>query len=103
MKVGVQGLGQKFSLAGLPLVVLYAGATCSTLPWLPALQKLQLGFFVFLYLLVHNLPQLHIHAVIFSPLEFLCIVLLEETYAQVQALQQRVPRPRYQPVLHSGI
>ena len=35
---------------------------------LPALQKWQLGFLVFLYLVVHNLPQLYMHAVIFSPL-----------------------------------
>ena len=33
------------------------------------------------------------HAVIFSPLWFLCILLLEETFVQVQALQQRVPGP----------
>ena len=34
----------------------------------PALQKWQLGFLVSLYLFVHNLPQLHRHEVIFSPL-----------------------------------
>ena len=54
---------------------------------------------VFLYL-VHNLPQLHMHAgsFFFSPLEFLCILLLEETFVQVQALQQRRPGPRFLPV-----
>ena len=31
-------------------------------------------FLVFLYLLVQNLPQLHMHAVIFSPIQFLCTV-----------------------------
>ena len=62
------GFGPSLSLADLPthLVVVCAGARCHELPWLPALQKLQLGFFVFLYLLVHNLPQLHMHAVIQS-------------------------------------
>ena len=34
----------------------------------------------------------------FSPLEFLCILLLEETFVQVQALQQRRPGPRFLPV-----
>ena len=32
-----------------------------------AVQKWQLGFLVFLYLVVHNLPQPGIHAVIFTP------------------------------------
>ena len=38
------------------------------------------------------------HAVLFSPLQFLCILLLEEMFVQVQALQQGVPGPRSQPV-----
>ena len=33
-----------------------------------ALQKWQLGFLGFFYLIVHNSPQLCMHAVIFSPL-----------------------------------
>ena len=33
------------------------------------------------------------HAAIFSPILFLCILLLEERGVQVQALQQRVPGP----------
>ena len=57
-----------------------------------ALQKWQLVVLVILYL-VYILPQLHRYAVIFSPLEFLCILLLEETFVQVQALQQRAPGP----------
>ena len=40
-----------------------------------------------------NLPQEHMHTVIFSPIQFLCILLLEERCVQVQALQQRVPVP----------
>lgn len=40
----------------------------STLFLLPALQKWQLVFLVFLYLVVHNLPQLCMHTVIFSPM-----------------------------------
>ena len=33
------------------------------------------------------------HAVIFSPIQFLCILLLEEQCVQGQALQQRGPGP----------
>ena len=40
-----------------------------------------------------NLPQGHMHTVIFSPVQLLCILLLEERCVQVQALQQRVPGP----------
>ena len=68
-----------------------------------ALQKWQLGFFGGLFLsFVQNLPQLCMHAVIFSPLWFLCILLFEERVVQVQALQQRVPGPRSQPVSARG-
>ena len=56
------------------------------------------GFLISLYLLVHNLPQLCMHAVIFSVLEFLCLVLLEEMFVWIRALQGRVPGPRSQPV-----
>ena len=37
---------------------------------------------------------------VFSPRWFLCISLLEETWVQVHALQQRVPGPRSQPEYH---
>ena len=59
-------------------VVLTAGSMCGPLLLLPALQKWQLGFLAFLYLFVYNLPKLGMHEVIFSPLQFLCILLLEE-------------------------
>ena len=55
-------------------------------------------FSVFLYLIVHKLPQLHIHAVIFKPLQILCILLLGNI-CQVQILQQSVSGHRSQPVL----
>ena len=42
------------------------------------------------------------HAVIDSPLQFLCILLLEETFVQVQVLQQRVPGPRKCGTLTTG-
>ena len=63
----------------------------------PGSSEMAVGFLVFLYL-VHNLPQLCMHAVIFSPLWFLCILLLEKVFVWVQALQQRVPDPRSQSV-----
>ena len=53
------------------------------------LQKWPLGS---LYL-VQNLPQLGMHVVIFSPIQFLYILLLEERCVQVLALQQKGPRP----------
>ena len=73
-----------------PLVVLYAGDMHNTLLLISALQKRQLGFLVSFYLIVQNLLQLHMHAVIFSLLYFLRILLLEENFVQVQALQQMV-------------
>ena len=41
-----------------------------TVVFAPALQKWQLGFFFFCHYVffVQNLPQLHMHTVIFSPL-----------------------------------
>ena len=42
---------------------------------------------------VQNLPQLSKYSVIFSPLQFLCILLLEDRFVQVHALQQKVPGP----------
>ena len=71
-------------------MVLCAGGMHSTLLLLLALQKWQLGFSLFVSF-VQNLPQLHMLTVIFSPLEFLCVLLPKETFVQVQALQQRVP------------
>ena len=50
----------------------------------------QFGLFVSF---VQTSPLLHMQAVIFSPMHFLCILLLEETFVQVQALQPRVPSP----------
>lgn len=64
----------------------------STWILLLALQKWQLGFLVFLFL-VRNLPQLRTHSVISSPLPFLCMLLPQEVFVQVQALQQRVLVP----------
>lgn len=73
----------------------------STLLLLPVLQTWQLGggwvgfgfLFVCLFLVVPSLSQLCTHAAIFSPLQFLCILLPKETFVQEQALQQRVPGP----------
>ena len=48
-----------------------------------ALQKWQLGFLAFLYPIVHNLPQLCMPAIIFSPVQFLSVLFLEEIFVQV--------------------
>ena len=52
----------------------------------PGSSEVSAGFLVFLYL-VGNFPQLCMHAVIFSPIHFLCILLLVEKFVQVQAPQ----------------
>ena len=48
----------------------YHGFAPDTLLLLPALQKWQLDFFGLFISFVQNLPQLRMHAVIFSPLGF---------------------------------
>ena len=72
----VQGSGQRGGLGDLPPLwwwcVLEAHIVpcfCSRCPAF-ALSSLEVavGFLVFLYLLAHDLPQLPMHAVIFSPL-----------------------------------
>ena len=52
-----------------------------------------IGFFRSLHLLVQSLPEMHMHTDIFSPVQFLCILLLEERCVQGQVLWQRVPGP----------
>ena len=50
---------------------------------------------VFLYLVVHNLPNCactHMQLFLVS-YSFLCVLLISETFVQVQALQQMVPGP----------
>ena len=79
----------------------YVKRACAVVPcfcfWL--LRSGNVGvLLVFLYLVVHTLPPQHLHAIIFSPLQFLCILLLGETFVQVQVLQQSVSGPRFQPV-----
>ena len=78
-------------LVGLPapLVVFCAGIMRSTLLLPLAGSHLKGGSWVlaFSYLIVYNLPQLLMHIFIFSPLEFLCILLFKKTFVQVQALQ----------------
>ena len=63
----------------------------------PGSLKVAVGFgfpFSGLFLsFVQNLSQLHMHAVIFSPIQFLCILLLQKRRVQVQALKQRIPGP----------
>ena len=59
------------------------------------LQNWQFWVFWSLCVFVQNLPQLHMHAVIFSFIQFLCILLLRRSPdASIAALQQTVPGPR---------
>ena len=51
-----------------------------------------------LFLSYPYFPQWCMHEAIFSSLSFVFILLFEETFAQVQAPQQRAPGPRSQPV-----
>lgn len=50
-------------------------------------------FLVFLFPVVHNFffCIIIMHSVIFSPLWFLRVLLLEKTFIQVQKVRQRVP------------
>lgn len=81
----VQRLGQRVGIGGVPttLVVVCAGGMCKYSVFAPGSSGVAV-----LYLVVHNLPM---HTFIFSLLQFLCILLLEEMFVQVQAPQQRVP------------
>ena len=65
-----------------------AGGMHSTLLLLLALQKLG---YLSLCIFCPKSFQLHVHTIIFDLLELLCMLLFEETYVQVPALQQRVP------------
>lgn len=56
-------------------------------------------FFFFFVSFVQNLPQLCVHEVIFSAIEILCVLLLEERCVQGQVLQKRVPRRLPRPSL----
>ena len=80
------------SVSPTPLVVLSAGGQAPYPAFAPCSSTLiQLGFLWFLYLFVHFLPQLCMHTVIFSPLQFPCVLLSDVSIA---ARQQRVPGPR---------
>ena len=66
-------------------MVVCAGAIRSTLLFSGLFRS---GSWICLFVsFVQNLPQLHIYEVIFSPIQFLCILLLEERCVQVKALQ----------------
>ena len=70
------------------LMVLGVGHTHSTLVLFLAPQKLAVDFSSFFILLFIICPKYTLHTVTLSPLWFLCILLLKETFVQVQALQQ---------------
>ena len=47
----------------------------------------------FLCLTVRKASRPHMQAVVFGPLEFLCTLLLENTFVQVREWPQKVPSP----------
>ena len=61
--------------------------------FLPTIQEWQLGFsfLVFLFLVVHNLPQLCMLTVNFSPSYFPCFLFSQEMFTSTA---ERAPRPR---------
>ena len=87
-------MGQGGGLDGWPtLLVCWVQGTCSAPcvcsphpDFAPGSSKLPLGILVSASLL-QNLPQMCMHTAPYSPLQFLCILLLEERCVQVQAWQ----------------
>lgn len=60
------------------------------------LQKWQLGFLLFLYFVVHNLFPLHMHTVIFSLSQFLCIFVAGRDIYPGASTEAKDPGPRSQ-------
>ena len=56
-------------------------------------SEMTVGILVFLYLVVHNFHH-GIHAVIFCPLLFLCILLLEKTFGSQEHSSEWWPQAR---------
>ena len=86
-------MGQRGSLGGLPTslkVLTECRGEAQHHVFLPAIQKWQLGFsfLVFLFLVVHNLPQLCTLTVNFSPSYLPCILFFQEMFASTT---ERVP------------
>ena len=93
-------LGQRGGLGDLPTPLWWCVQGACPIPcfaldpaFVPGCSEVTVRFYglLFFFYLVHNFPQLFRHAVIFSPLQFLCILLFMEMFVQMQALQQRVP------------
>ena len=83
--------GMAWWSAHLHFLAMQYAALCTIPCFCSSTSEAAVGFLAFLYLMVHNLPQLWVYAIIFSLLQFLCILLLKEMFVQVQALQSRAP------------
>ena len=60
----------------------------------PSSSEVALGLFWFLFILLSRIcPDWACTQLFLVPYKFLCILLLEEMFVQVQALQQKVPGP----------
>ena len=72
-------------------------AVCRVPGWYPAFapgsSRGAAGFWVFLYLFVHNLPQLSMQIAIFSPVNFSLYFVAQEDICPGASTQQRVPGP----------
>ena len=89
------GAGGVAQVVCRPLRCCVQGHTQSAFAPDPRLWRQQMGFFGLLVSFVQNLSQLYMHAVIFSPLYFLCFL---EMFAEMRALQhcsQRSLAPAY--------
>lgn len=93
-----QGSGQKGGLGGLtsPLVVSCAGGLHGALLIALGSSEVAVGFFSFLGVslnfIVHNLPQLLIHAVIFIPDSFFAFCCSSRGLSRCKHCSKKIPR-----------
>lgn len=80
----IGGWGSRCGLDGLPAAPVVQGSC--TGPCFGSQQLTNGSWFVAVLYLVYNLPQQHMHAIIFHHVQFLCILLLKKTFVHVQAL-----------------
>ena len=91
-------------------MVLSAGNLLSTLIlfpqpcFSPGTSEVAVCLFVLFFVsLVYNLPQVHMHTVIFSPIQYICTLLLRREVCQIvniAALQQSVLSPSLSQIYH---
>ena len=80
----IGGWGSRCGLDGLLTALEVQGS--GTGPCFGSQQLTNGSWFVAVWYLVYNLPQQHMHAIIFNHVQFLCMLLLKKTFVHVQAL-----------------